>query len=106
MLNDTQVFHPLGFNIMHINGFSLDGFLAVPLIFLGGHIFAYNIISVLSLALSAFTAYILAYEADCRAYWAALFSALAHFRWYRRLAISVSSDHSGCHFLFSSWIGC
>ena len=63
MLNDTQVFYPLGHNIMHINGFSLDGFLAIPLIFLGGYIFAYNLISLLSLALSAFTAYLLAYEA-------------------------------------------
>jgi hypothetical protein len=62
MLNDTQVFYPLGVNLIYVSGFSLDGFLAIPLIFLGGYVLAYNLISVLSLALSGFAAYLLAYD--------------------------------------------
>ena len=62
ILNDTQEFYPHGVNLIYVSGFSLDALLAIPLIFLGGVVFAYNVISVLSLSLSGFTAYLMAYD--------------------------------------------
>lgn len=62
VLNDTQVFYPHGVDLIYSSAFSIDGFLAIPLALIGGYVFAYNLVSVLSLALSGFTAYLLSFH--------------------------------------------
>jgi hypothetical protein len=55
-------FYPHGINVIYLNAFSLDAFIALPFILARGTIFAYNIVSLLSIWLSAFTAYLMSYD--------------------------------------------
>jgi hypothetical protein len=63
LLNDTQQFYPHGVNLLtYVDGFSLYAIFAVPLILTGQYILAYNVVSILSIWLSAFTAYLMSYD--------------------------------------------
>jgi len=58
--NFNYVLHPYGIDIIKETNFSIDYLLAVPLVLLGGPIFAYNSMFLLELSLSAFTMYLFA----------------------------------------------
>jgi hypothetical protein len=63
LLNDIQQFYPHGVNLLvYLNGFSLDAIFALPVILTGQYILAYNLLSILSIWLSAVSAYFMCYD--------------------------------------------
>jgi hypothetical protein len=63
LLNDIQQFYPHGVNLLvYLNGFSLDAIFALPVILTGQYILAYNLLSILSIWLSATSAYLMCYD--------------------------------------------
>ncbi len=63
LLDDIQQFYPHGVNLLvYLNGFSLDAILALPVILTGQYILAYNLLSIVSIWLSAFSAYLMCYD--------------------------------------------
>jgi len=57
-IHDGSVFYPVGFNLIY---FSLDSFLAFPFAAIGGAVFGYNMIFMLSFVASGLAAYLLVY---------------------------------------------